>query len=94
MAKYANIAPSVADRILTMAEEQAHHRQNLEAQNISGIISQKRLGAYLAFIISVLAIICGTLCIIQGKSAAGIVVIIGELSIFAGIFIYGHYFKK
>jgi len=57
---YDNIEPGAANRIITMAENQAAHRQFIEKKAISSNVRDSLLGVIFAFIIGMTITICGT----------------------------------
>lgn len=59
LARYNDIIPNGAERILAMAENQSAHREKLEDKVVSGNISSQKLGSTYAFIISMVAIVGG-----------------------------------
>ena len=87
--RYNHIVPNGAERILTMAESQLHHRQSLESSVVNGnVIAQKR-GQVFAFVLGVIAIVGGIGLIAFDKSTQGLVAIITAFVTLAGVFIYG-----
>lgn len=87
--KYERILPGAADRILSMAEKQALHRQRLEEKAIFSGIKDSRIGQYLSFIIAMSVIFGGFFLVGIGKDAYGIVAIISALASLVGVFVYG-----
>ena len=79
VAAYEATCPGAADRIITMAEKQASHRQELERAVVNSNISNERRGQWLAFATAVLFGGAGTYLIATGKSTEGLVAIIGPL---------------
>lgn len=94
LAKYNDAIPGGAERILAMAENQSQHRQALEKSVIAANIRAQKVGPILGFIVCIAAIASGTFLIYVGKSAAGLVPIIGALGGLAGVFFYGKYQQK
>lgn len=87
--KYEQILPGAADRIITMAECQSKHRQEIENKVISSDVRNSQLGLIFAFILGLAGLGSGFYLIYSGKIIEG--------SIFGGItivsltstFIYG-----
>lgn len=71
---------------MAMAERQSTHRENLEAKVVHGNVASQTRGSYFAFIIVLVAIVCGTFLIWDGKSAEGLVAIIASLSAIVAVF--------
>jgi len=89
LAKYNDAIPGGAERIMAMAENQSRHRQQLESNVLSANIFAQRLGSILGFVVCLAAIGSGTFLIYSGKSAAGLVPIIGALGGLVTVFIAG-----
>lgn len=88
LARYNDIVPNGAERLLAMAEKQSTHREELEAQVVRGNISSQRLGSTYAFIISLVAVAGGIWLIHEGKSVTGLAAIIIDLATLAGVFVF------
>ncbi len=91
LARYNDIIPSGAERILTMAERQSAHRENLEAQVVAGNLASQRRGSQYAFILALVAIGGGILLIHEGKSASGLATVISALAGPVSIFFYSQH---
>lgn len=68
---YEDVLPGAADRILSMAEKESRHRQDLEKISLKGDLSSRTLGQTLAFVISISAIGAGTYMVISGATISG-----------------------
>ena len=88
LARYNEVVPQGADRILAMAERQSKHRELLEAQVVAGNLSSQRRGSVFAFIISFVTILGGMYLIYSGKDASGLATVITSLAGLGGVFIY------
>lgn len=86
--KYEQAFEGAASRIITMAEEQAAHRQALEMKVVSANIIDQRLGLWFAFIIALVLVCSGTYLIINDKSATGIVSLVSGPGIPALIYLF------
>ena len=81
--------PGAADRILTMAENQAEHRIELEKKVIGGEATRSNLGLAAAFLLSLLAM-CGSIyVIVQGYAWAGVAIFGIDIVALASVFVYG-----
>ncbi|MBR0575670.1 DUF2335 domain-containing protein [Proteiniclasticum sp. BAD-10] len=87
--KYEEICPGAADRILSMAENQSTHRQQIEKAFIFSRNKQSIAGTYIAGAIATSAIICGTVLLLNDKNIQGIVVIVTTAFTFFGTSVYG-----
>lgn len=85
--RYEDILPGAADRILTMAENQAAHRQKLEAEAITANIKNSRRGQAFAFIISMAVVVVGFILIMCDKNGWGLSMILADLAILAAVFV-------
>jgi uncharacterized membrane protein len=52
LARYNDVVPNGAERILAMAERQSKHREQLEAQVVAGNLESQRRGSRCAFTIA------------------------------------------
>jgi len=89
LAKYEQVLPGSADRIIRMAEQQATHRQNLEKLVVESNTGIQKWGLVCAFVIALSAIVGGVLLSLKGMSGAGLASIIGALAALVGVFVYG-----
>jgi uncharacterized membrane protein len=78
LARYNDALPDGADRIVKLAEEQSKHRRLMESR-----------GQVFAFTLALVAILAGVGLILDGKSAEGLVPLIGAIGGLVGIFVYG-----
>ena len=92
--KYNSIVPGAAERIITMAEEQAKHRKELEAKVINSDIGNSRLGLWFGLIIGLAGLASSVIVIIYGKQIAGGVLGIGTIGSLVGVFVYGSQKRK
>lgn len=78
LAQYEAVLSGGADRIVKMAEDQSSHRRRLESR-----------GQIFGFSLALVAILGGIGLILDGRSAEGLVPLIGALAGLVGLFIYG-----
>lgn len=86
---YEEILPGSADRILRMAEDQAHHRQGLEKTAVDGGSRRSWWGLFLGFGISVIVIAASVLLVLKGHTVAGTVLGSADLVTLATVFVIG-----
>jgi uncharacterized membrane protein len=86
---YEDVLPGSADRLFSMAERQQAHRQELETMTVREAANRSWWGLRLGFAISVLVIAVGAAAILTGRSTAGLSVIIANVVVLAGVFVYG-----
>jgi uncharacterized membrane protein len=87
--RYNDAVPNGAERIMAMAENQSQHRQILEKDVIAAGILAQKVGSILGFVICIAALASGTFLIFVGRSAAGLVPIIGALGGLVAVFVLG-----
>jgi len=88
LARYNDVIPGGAERMLAMAERQSAHRESMEALVVKGNLARQREGAYFAFILAFLTICGGIFLLYSGRSIAGLVAILTPLATLAGVFVY------
>ncbi len=88
LAKYNEVIPNGAERIMAMAERQSAHRERLEARGGDGNVSSQTRAGYFTFIVLVIAIIGGMFLLHEGKSVVGLSTIIASIGGVAGVFFY------
>lgn len=89
MRAYEEILPGSADRILKMAEGQAHHRQEMEKTAVDGGSRRSWWGLWLGFGISIIVIGASVLLVLKGHDAAGITLAGIDLVALAAVFVVG-----
>lgn len=89
LAKYEEILPGAADRIIKMAEEQSKHRQFLENKVISSGVINSKLGLIFGLIIGLAGIIASVILGIYGQPLLSGIIGIGSIGSLVGTFIYG-----
>ena len=96
LARYNDVLPGAAERILQMAERQQEQDHNIQMEAIiierTVVVSDARrayLGLLAGFIISLLVIVGGIYLIATGHDWAGAVLIGINLSGLVGVFVYG-----
>jgi len=87
LAAYGNVLSDAPDRILTMAETQAIHRQFCEKTIVDFNIKNERRGQIFGFVLALIALGGGFILIAMDKQFMGLSVIIAE----AGGFVYLKY---
>ena len=89
MRAYEDVLPGSADRILKMAEDQAHHRQGLEKTAVDGGSRRSWWGLFLGFAISVVFIGASLWLVLKGHAVAGTVLGSLDLVALASVFVIG-----
>lgn len=84
---YEKTCPGAADRIITMAENQSAHRQELEREIVSAQVNNEKVGMHYAFFLSFALMVLGFILLLKGKSTAGYFAIFGPAIFQAGSYI-------
>lgn len=71
IAGYENVVPGAADRIITMAETQAKHRQALETIEVKAEARDSLLGIFFAFILGIGSIAACIIVVMTVPESAG-----------------------
>lgn len=87
-AKYEEILPGAADRILLMAEGQSKHRRFIEKTVIMSDVVKSWLGLLFAFLLALAGIGSGMYLVLQDKPISGFFSILTPLGIIVTAFIY------
>jgi len=89
LGQYNQAFPNAAERIVEMAEGQSKHRQDLEKSRVLADINNEKRGQWFAFALALLMFVGAFLLVWQGKSVAGLTLLIAEIATLVGLFIYG-----
>jgi len=89
MAKYEELSPGAASRLIRLMEQQAQHRQDLEAIVIRRNLQDQRLGVIFAFIIVISSLIVATICVYWGHVVVGALIGTSGIGSIITAFIYG-----
>ena len=87
--RYDIVLPGAANRIITMAEEQSKHRQELEKTVIKSNARDSLLGVIFAFVLCLSTIIIGGILAFNDHGTTGLIFCGVGLASLAGTFIYG-----
>jgi uncharacterized membrane protein len=88
LAGYEKALPGSADRIITLAEKQAAHRQGSEMAGLQSRIKNERLGMNYAFILSLAVMGAGVYLLSKDKDTVGLFALFGPSVFQAGSYIY------
>ncbi|MBW2307047.1 MAG: DUF2335 domain-containing protein [Deltaproteobacteria bacterium] len=86
---YDMVLPGAAERILSMAEQQARHRQNLEEIAVKSGSRDSLLGIICGLIIGLVSITGSVICILSGQPLGGGALGVTGLGGLVGVFVYG-----
>jgi uncharacterized membrane protein len=87
--QYEEILPGAADRIISMAERQSEHRQQLETTALGNGHERALFGAKLGFTLGAMAIAGGLWLATHGQELGGYAVMLATVTGLAGVFVYG-----
>lgn len=94
LAKYNEVIPNGAERIIAMAEKQSAHRESIESRVVNGNVANQTRGSYFAFILALVAILCGFFLIHEGRSGAGLASIITSVAGLVSVFFYSKHEQR
>lgn len=86
---YEKVLPGAAERILSMAEKQAKHRQEMESIKVKSGTRDSLIGEIFALIIGLTTIVSGAVVAIKGQPWPGAVIGTTGLAGLVSVFIYG-----
>lgn len=89
LAQYDALVPGAANRIITMAEEQATHRRNLEAQAVPAAIAAEKRGQYSGLVVAISGLGASLILGLAGKEVAAAALGGGGLFSLAAVFVVG-----
>ncbi len=89
LAKYSEIIPNGAERIMKMAEDQARHRQSLEKTVIGGDSKRAYCGLFVGGTVALCILGASVYCILRGHDVAGTVIGSLDIASIVGVFVYG-----
>ena len=81
--------PNGGERVMTMAEKQSAHRQEIEKTVINSNAFVQKIGVVAAFVITLTALALGFIPTLYEKNALGFILMIGSIGSLVGTFIYG-----
>ena len=84
---YERVQPGAADRIFTMAEEQLRVRHRFEERALVGGLRAEATGQWLAALVVLTGMSCGTWLGLSGHDTAGLVTMITPLGVVAAAFL-------
>lgn len=96
LARYEQMVPGAADRIIAMAENESDHRRELESRSLvaditnrESTVTESRLGQCFAFLFGLFTVGCGTYAAVHGAEIAGGLIGVGGLGSIITAFIVG-----
>ena len=88
LAEFERTLPGAANRILSLAEAQARHRQSIEFRLVSARARAVTRGQWLAFLVVVAGMSCGTWLSASGHELYGLASVLAPLTAAAALFVY------
>ena len=89
LAKYDEIVPGTAERIVKQAEAQTYHRHNLENMVVREHVSRSRWGLICGFIIALLFLSAAFVLVLAGHDAAGATIATVDIAGLVSTFLWG-----
>jgi len=89
LARFNQVVPGAAERMIRMAEKQQDHRMALETKVSTEQISQSARGQYFALLISLAILVVGTFAIYSGYPGSGATIVTSTIIGMAYVFITG-----
>ncbi len=89
LARYNEIVPNGAERIMQMAENQQRHRHSLEQKVIKANVFDQKLGLILGFVIMAGVAAAGVWLVSTGRDASGTAALVAAVAGPVSAFIYG-----
>ena len=89
LSQYEQVLPGAADRIITMAEKQSQHRQEIEKVSIRTNARNSTLGVWFGFILGILTIAGGVFLAYNGRELSGSLIGSAGLIGLVSVFVYG-----
>jgi len=87
--EYEEALEGAADRILSILERQAEHRQGLENRRLDSGIENEKRGQLYGFVVALAAIIGSFVLLWKGENIEGIITFITTFAGLVGLFIFG-----
>lgn len=94
LARYDEIVPGMADRLLVKFEQQANHRMRLESFVIRLDVVRSFLGLGAGFVFGIAVLIAAILLIMNGHETPGILILLGDFLAYGGAYLYGDIAKR
>lgn len=94
LARYNQVIPNGAERILAMAERQSAHRESLESKVVDGNLAIQKSGSWRAFVLALVVILGGIYLMAAGRDAWGFAAILTSLVSLISVFFIGRSTQK
>ena len=94
LASYDQIAPGLADRIVTMAEKQAAHRQAMESKLVEGSISASKAGLICGLTVALAVLATAGWIATHGGAWPGALLGVGDLTALVTVFVAQQRLRK
>lgn len=94
LASYDQVAPGLADRIVTMAEKQAVHRQGIECKLVEGSIFAAKAGMVCGLVVALAVLLTAGWIATHGGAWPGALLGVGDLTALVTVFVAQQRSKK
>lgn len=81
-------SPKVQQIIVEEFSQQGRHQRTAEAKILDASIQRERRGMWLGFVLAFSLIVCGTMVILAGRSAEGLVLIAADVAVLAVVYVH------
>ncbi len=89
LAKYEEVVPGGAERIIEIAERQARHARRVESEELAAAVRTTRIRQLMIFVLAAAAGMLGGALLLQGSELAGLIIILVDVVALVGITVYG-----
>ncbi len=93
LAKYEEVVPGAAERIISTAENETRHRQALEKATVEGYFLARRHGAHWGGVISLATLAAGTFLVATGHNVVGLAALAAAISAPVIAFVTGQFLR-
>ena len=94
LAKYNEVIPNGAERMMQAFEKQQEHRQGLEKDVVKGNVKAQSRGQWMGLFVSLAVLVLAGYIAHTGNQLAGGGVAIADIATLAGVFVYGKHVQR
>lgn len=90
LAKYEQIVPGGAERLIELAEQRAAHREATERRALEAEIKASQVRTVIGFTLALSVGVLGGMLLLQGSELAGLILILLDAVALVAVTLYGH----
>jgi uncharacterized membrane protein len=94
LADYNQAFAGCAERIVAMAEKEQQHRHETESRDLKGAIALASRGQFIGAGLALIALLGGIYLVAHDKDIQGFSLILGDVLLFGGAFVYDRFQKR